>query len=224
MSILNDRFQRIFCINLDRRTDRWAEASSLFDKFDVSAERISAIEDEKPWNGLRKTIIGVFEQAIREDYDTILIFEDDIDWGEEFYQRFEECWSNLPDDWHMFYFSAAHQNWPPVYNKHLFKLTWSTAAHAIAFKRSCFEDILSALKQNEEAIDVIYSKLQTKLNAYCCIEPIAWQRRSFSDIEGEEKWYPYLKDVNFYVRYMNGLVTIDDRPIVNVSQEDQSLM
>lgn len=215
MNMLNDRFDKIFCINLDRRTDRWSEASSLFERFGLSVERIPGIENTKPWNGLRLTVIGIFERAIEQNHKHILIFEDDIDWPEDFYQRFETCWSSLPDDWHMFYFSAAHQHWPPIYNQYLFKLTWSTAAHAIAFKRSCFETVLSALKASEDAIDVIYSRLQPRLNAYCCIDPIAWQRKSFSDIEGEEKWYPYLKDIGFYERYMKGLVTIDDQIISN---------
>lgn len=211
--MLNEKFDKIFCINLDKRVDRWNEASSLFDSYSVSVERVSGIEDRFPWNGLRLTVIGIFERAIRENYETILILEDDVDWSTDFYDRLETCWKSLPEDWDMFYFSAAHQHWPYSYNEHLFKLIWSTAAHAIAFKRSCFETVLASLKNSKEAIDVIYSRLQPNLNAYCCIEPIAWQRRSFSDIEGEEKWYPYLKDVSFYERYMKGLVTIEDREI-----------
>lgn len=211
--MLNDKFERIYCINLDRRTDRWQEATLLFERFNVRVQRISGMEDQKPWNGLRNTVIRIFENSIRQGYESILIFEDDIDWGEDFEERLNSCWEFLPEDWDMFYFSAAHQQWPKQYNEKLFKLSWSTAAHAIAFKSKCFEKVLSALKENEDAIDVIYSKLQPTLNAYACIDPIAWQRRSFSDIEGEEKWYPYLKDVNFYYRYMHGLVNIEDEEV-----------
>jgi hypothetical protein len=72
-----------------------------------------------------------------------------------------------------------------------------------------------------DAIDVIYSRLQPRLNAYCCIDPIAWQRRSYSDIEGQEKWYPYLKDIGFYSKYMSGLVTIDGKEVQPPSEENQ---
>lgn len=211
--MLNDKFQKIYCINLDKRTDRWQESSELFRSYGVDVERVSGIEDGVPWNGLRMTVIGIFKRAIEEGHESILIFEDDIDWSNDFEQRFEQCWNSLPDDWDMFYFSAAHQYWPPKYNDLLFKLTWSTAAHAIGFKRKCFDAILYDLENSMDAIDVIYSRLQTRLNAYCCINPIAWQRRSFSDIEREEKWYPYLKDIGFYQRYMQGLVTIDDEEV-----------
>ena len=219
--MLNNKVQKIYCINLDRRHDRWDDAAALFQKHDVSVERVSGIEDEIPWNGLRKTVIGIFKHAIDEGYESILILEDDIDWADDFYQRFDECWNVLPEDWDMFYFSAAHQYWPPKHNDLLFKLTWSTAAHAIAFKGKCFHAVLKSLENNNHAIDVIYSKLQPKLNAYCCINPIAWQRRSYSDIEGREKWYPYLKDVNFYYRYMQGLVTIDDEEVQPPSEGNQ---
>jgi len=211
--VLNDKFQQIYCINLDRRTDRWKEVSDLFDRFNVSVKRISGIQDDPPWNGLRMTVIGIFEDAIKNKYDNILIFEDDVDWSQDFPRRFEHYWENLPLDWDIFYFSAAHQVWPVKHNNFFFKLSWSTAAHAVAFKSTCFERVLDALKSNKDAIDVVYSKLQPSLNAYCCVDPIAWQRRSFSDIEGQEKWYPYLKDITFYERYMKGLVTIEDREI-----------
>jgi len=207
--MLNDKFQQIYCINLDRRQDRWKEANDLFNRFDISVKRISAIEDDPAWNGLRLTVISVFEDAIKNGYENILIFEDDIDWAENFSERFQQHWENLPQNWDMFYFSAAHQLWPQQHNEYFFRLSWSTAAHAIAFKSTCFESVLESLKNTNDAIDVIYSRLQPNLNAYCCINPIAWQRRSFSDIEKEEKWYPYLKDLEFYRKYMNGLVTID---------------
>lgn len=219
--MLNEKFQKIYCINLDRRTDRWQDANALFHRYGISVERVSGIEDDIPWNGLRRTVIDIFKRAIDDGSESILILEDDIDWGDEFYDRFNECWNVLPDDWDMFYFSAAHQYWPPKHNDFLFKLTWSTAAHAIAFKRKCFHKVLESLETNNDAIDVIYSKLQPILNAYCCINPIAWQRRSYSDIEKQEKWYPYLKDINFYHRYMQGLVTIDDEEVQPPSEENQ---
>lgn len=217
--MLNTIFDKIYCVNLDRRIDRWQESQSLFKAFNVDVTRISGIEDTIPWNGLRLTIIGIFKEAIEKEYKRIVIFEDDVDWDSDFNQEFSEAWSALPDDWHMLYFSAAHQYWPQQHNNKLFKLSWSTAAHAIAFNSSCFLEVLKALESNIEPVDVIYAKLQPRLNAYCCIDPIAWQRKSFSDIEGQEKWYPYLKDIGFYQRYSNGEITIDGKEIINTKQD-----
>jgi glycosyl transferase family 25 len=209
--VLNDKFQRIFCINLDRRPDRWEQSVTLFSDLGIVVERVPAIESNPPWNGLRKTVVSIFERALKDDLETILILEDDVDWSKEFPTEFDRCWKVLPNDWDMFYFSAAHQYWPDKENELLFRLRWSTAAHAIAFNRKCFRTVLTTLMENKEPIDVTYSRLQEDLNAYCCIEPIAWQRKSFSDIEGEEKWYPYLKDIGFYDKYNKGLITIDGK-------------
>jgi hypothetical protein len=224
MQTLNEIVDQIYCINLDKRTDRWDETVSLFSHMNISAKRVSGIEDpERPWNGLRKTVIGIFKEAIDLDYEKIIIFEDDIDVDKsKFYNDLEICMSHLPEDWDMFYFSAAHQQWPVAINGFLFKLSWSTAAHAIMFRKKAFVAILKELEKLEnDAIDVTYSILQPKLNAYCCINPIAWQRKSFSDIEMQEKWYPYLKDIDFYNKYRNGMITIDGKEIEPPSSEIQ---
>lgn len=219
--VLNDVFQRVYCINLDRRTDRWEESSALFKSSGIDVVRVPAIEDEVPWNGLRRTVIGIFNEAIEQDLQTILILEDDIDWSSDFSERFMQCWNSLPEGWDMFYFSAAHQYWPTNHNEHLFRLHWSTAAHAIGFRRKCFATVLDGLEGSIEPIDVIYSRLQPNLEAYCCIDPIAWQRRSYSDIEGKEKWYPYLKDISFYAKYASGQITIDGKEVQPPSEERQ---
>jgi GR25 family glycosyltransferase involved in LPS biosynthesis len=217
---LNAFFDRIYCINLDKRKDRWEKSSDLFNEYSIDVTRVSGIEDPTlPWDGLRRTIIGVFDTAIKEGLNRILILEDDIDWTNDSISGFDPCKNSLPDDWDMFYFSAAHQFWPVKHNNHLFKLSWSTAAHAIGFNSKCFSFIRESLQDNKKAIDVTYSDLQKKLNAYCAIDPIAWQRRDYSDIEHQEKWYPYLKNLNFYEEYMYNKVTVDGRDTITGEQK-----
>lgn len=219
---LNETVDKIYCINLDRRQDRWQETTELFKRMSIEATRVSAIDmPEDPGRGLRETIIGIFRDAIQEGHERILIFEDDVEMEPDyFYEGFWSCWNSLPEDWDMFYFSAMHQYWPIHINENLFKLKWSTAAHAIIFRKQAFETILAELEQGTVISDVIYARLQHRLNAYCCIEPIAWQRKGFSDIEGKEKWYAYLKDIDFYNRYTAGLVDLDDNPITKTDDQE----
>lgn len=217
---LNSFFDRIYCINLDKRTDRWIECEKLFKEFSVDATRVSAIGDSNvPWDGLRRTVIGIFEKAVEEKVGNMLILEDDIDWTTESISGFTACVRALPEDWDMFYFSAAHQYWPAKVNDDLFRLSWSTAAHAVGFNPKSFDKVLQSLRANYKAIDVTYSDLQKSLNAYCSVNPLAWQRRDYSDIEQEEKWYPYLKDLNFYEDYMYNKVTVDGRDIKTGEQK-----
>ena len=43
MHILNSFFDRIYCINLDHRTDRWEICEKLFKKFNLEVIRVSPI-------------------------------------------------------------------------------------------------------------------------------------------------------------------------------------
>lgn len=223
MKILNETVDKIYCINLDRRQDRWKQTSDLFSMMSIEATRVSAIDmPEDPGRGLRETIIGIFRDAISSGHERILIFEDDVEMDVDvFYEGFWNCWNSLPEDWDMFYFSAMHQYWPHHINEYIFKLKKSTSAHAIIFRKKAFQTILKALEEGTVISDVIYESLQNTLNAYCCIEPIAWQRKGFSDIEGKETWYAYLKDISFYNRYTAGLVDLDDNPIVQPRNDEQ---
>ena len=44
MNILNQHFDKIYCINLDKRTDRWEHESAQFRKYNIIIERVSAVE------------------------------------------------------------------------------------------------------------------------------------------------------------------------------------
>ena len=43
MNILNEFFDKIFCINLDSRPDRWEECEKMFSHYNLEVERVSAI-------------------------------------------------------------------------------------------------------------------------------------------------------------------------------------
>lgn len=43
MKTLNDYFQEIHCINLDKRTDRWEECLNEFNKHNLKVNRFSAV-------------------------------------------------------------------------------------------------------------------------------------------------------------------------------------
>ena len=45
--MLNQYFDKIFCINLDSRSDRWEEAQKEFIKHSLNVERVSAIQGSK---------------------------------------------------------------------------------------------------------------------------------------------------------------------------------
>ena len=77
---LKDNFEKIYCINLDRRTDRWEESLIEFKKWGIegNVERYSAVDGKslsvESLNnfldlgnmGLITTHINILEEAIKE--------------------------------------------------------------------------------------------------------------------------------------------------------------
>jgi len=88
--MVQNYFDKIFCINLDKRVDRWNHFEKQSNKFNISEyERISAVDGDtidvsqypskfmKGEIGLLLTSINVFEKAIELNLENFLIFEDD---------------------------------------------------------------------------------------------------------------------------------------------------
>jgi len=91
-----DRFDKVFCINLDRRKDRMINFQSQVEKYDLgSFERVSAVDgrtlDIKSIKtkllpgelGLVLTNINIISESIKNSYHQILILEDDCYFTDE---------------------------------------------------------------------------------------------------------------------------------------------
>ena len=82
---------KIFFINLDHRTDRWEKIEKEFiplipDQYQDKVERFSAIDHteydtvEKRAAGCAYSHLEVWKKCKEENLNTVLIFEDDIEW------------------------------------------------------------------------------------------------------------------------------------------------
>jgi GR25 family glycosyltransferase involved in LPS biosynthesis len=207
--MLEKYFDKIYCINLDKRTDRWDFFTKQCEKYSInSVERISAIDGSlvdggmyppkflKGEIGLLLTSIKIFEDAIKKGYENILLIEDDCLLNDNFF-KLDEYFSLLPDDWVMLYFGANHNThggWeePKKINDRVLKLSHSYSAHMIGFKKIIFDEILTILKSFMDQNDVVYSKLQKKYPSYCFTPTIATQLVGFSDIQNKEVDYNWL--------------------------------
>lgn len=194
--MLNDFFDKIYCINLDRRPDRWAECQAEFEKLNLIVERVSAIDGTKLNNNTRLkngalalslTVYNIITEAIENKYNKILILEDDIEFTENI-NVFSEEISSLPEDWDLLYFGGNHNihvgsSQPIKINEHFRKLHNTYSTHAIGINSSGFKLIDEKLKTDIKEIDVLYAEIQKTNNVYCFNKLLATQRNSFSDIE-----------------------------------------
>ena len=76
-----DFFDEIYCINLERRTDRWKQCQSEFDKIGISDRviKFNAFDNkENPKKGCYDSHLSVIKLAYERKLKNVLIFEDDV--------------------------------------------------------------------------------------------------------------------------------------------------
>jgi len=223
MKTLNDYFEKIYCINLDRRPDRWEESLKEFEKLNINVERVSAIDGQTiiPPTGFRYPVgafalllthIQIIQNAIRNGYKNFLLFEDDVTFIDDFYEKFNAKIQYLPNDWDMFYLGGNHifhcswgkfqlitgdksfiptkQNYK-LLDYELCRTPWTQCAHAIAFNSKFYNNLLIQINRYPgEAIDNIHFFSQRDgYKAYTFIPSLSVQRGSFSDIENQFTFY-----------------------------------
>jgi hypothetical protein len=200
---LNDFVDKIYCINLDKRTDRWEKCESIFKHNNIKVDRFSAIDGSKMEYENKKLLpgeIGVIRSnleivkiAKKNNYKNVLIFEDDVELCENFNIKFNEYIGQIPNDWSFIYLGGNHVGGYNHVTDNVAKTNYSFAIHAIIINQNVYDQILQILPEEKEQVDVTYAKLQKIFPSYVFRPHLAWQRKDFSDIQGGVVDYDFLK-------------------------------
>ena len=201
---LNDYFDKIFCINLDRREDRWLECEKQFNKENIIVERISGI-DGNPNNivtslsdgavGCTLSHLKVVAISYQYKMDNILIFEDDVELTEDINSKFNQYINQVPADWGLLYFGGNHNNEPLVkINENVSLINNTYTTHAYAINKKVFLDLINIFADVKDVCDVLLTDIQKKYNNSYVFQPhLAWQRSGYSDVLNVETDYNFLK-------------------------------
>lgn len=122
MTTLNDYFDGIYCINLDRRKDRWQECEKLFEKHNLKVERVSAIDwkdinwiDPKLGEKYKAnvanlmSVIRMIRLAGSKQNKKILLLEDDVDFIDNINEKFADQIQYVPINWGFMYLGGNHE-------------------------------------------------------------------------------------------------------------------
>lgn len=200
-----DHFEQAFCINLDKRTDRWKMSLKQFNKVGLDVERISGVDGfNEPAASIRPGEVGclkshlkVFETARERGLKSFLMLEDDIEFHPEFNEKFNEIESQIKPYEMLYMGSNPHTGSRIEASPNFNRITYSYAAHCVIFKESCYDDIINALRGPMlSPVDVVYGRQQVVHTAYCANPYLAWQRKDFSDINQEIVDYQFLRGYN----------------------------
>lgn len=190
---------KIYCINLNKRKDRWEETQKELKKFNLLDRvcRYPAVDGKLIENkthmllgeyGLILTHIKLLTEAVTNGYENIIIFEDDIEFINDF-QNIDEYIEKTPEDYDILYLGGNHIKEPTKINDRISRVNRTFTTHAMLINKKVFTKLIEELNKFTKQLDVIYTDMDIKL--YTCIPSIVTQRDCFSDIQNKKVTYKH---------------------------------
>lgn len=202
-----ETFSKVYCLNLDRREDRWADTVKELNKWSLHncVARVAAVDGRTlPVNlyglrsgdeGLLKTHLQLVIDAKKNNYKSILIMEDDIEFTDEV-NNIASYVKELPNDWDMIWFGGNHNihggNVHHFISNKIIKCNLTYTTHCFAINHTVYEKVIEVLTNSQKPVDVAYVEIQNLYNCYAFYPSIAIQRPGFSDILNSEQDYRWL--------------------------------
>lgn len=208
-----EQFNKIYCINLEHRKDRKASAEDEFEKYGIEPVQFVKATDgvklgmKSIYTNITPGALGAYhshlnllKDAYANNFESILIFEDDVRFEPGFQDYFEEQFASVPDDWNFLYlgwadfqgFSQANKN---MVNEWVCKPVEPYGLFAYAIKGHQF--IQELIDFFERRIDTI----QRQYDEYLCYElwpdcnfkmyaltpPLIWYKSMGTDIQTQNQ-------------------------------------
>lgn len=183
-----DFFDSIFCINLDRRKDRWEESKREFESVGILDRvlRFSAIEHENSCFGNHLSHARILELANLRGYTNVLIFEDDVNFFPNALENLTKSLNDVPSNWDMIYLGANLDCYPAYkFTTNLARITGAFSTHAYGINFNLFHSLIK-INRDFSTIhnDVAYAhKIHPNYNCFLTVPLVAGQRDSYSDIQ-----------------------------------------
>ena len=207
-------FDKIYCINLDSRPDRWEECLVEFEKIGITdqVERFPAQVLTPGIAGCTKSHYEIVKMAKECGYENILILEDDISIiNNDFITILSNSitqLNNTGEDWDLFYLGGNILNDPALnysIDDNLVKLGYCKTTHAYALNESIYDIIIDSFSNvdwpyrhnwyhgNPARLNIdawLIHNIQSRGNVYGVYPCLVEQRESFSDLVGREMYVP----------------------------------
>jgi GR25 family glycosyltransferase involved in LPS biosynthesis len=193
-------WDKVFCINLDRRTDRWEHAQKQMELYNIQAERFSGydnviVEGLRNGNaGCTASHRGVLEIIAHNKWDKVLILEDDFECNHspsEFLELWNQMINEVPKDWDFLYLGGHYANPPQKrVSKHVIKMDrmLTTSSYAVRWQTA---KAISPYLSGNSPIDSLISGFTSQMNAYIFHPRLMVQTPSFSDIQERDCNHTY---------------------------------
>jgi len=206
MPDINEAFPHKFCINLDRRPERWEQMRSKFERCGaVDVQRFAAVDGQEAivpakWSdspgayGCLRSHLEIIEEARRLGWGNVLIFEDDAALDPELSEKFSSYFQQVPADWEMLHFGANHMAAPVEVSANVVRIASANSTFAYALNAAVFDSFIELNTRALTAVDLNNRKLQMEHACYCFMPHLAWVEDLSSDVQVRQKYHWYLKE------------------------------
>lgn len=180
-------FDSIYLINLDKRTDRLLDFAEQAEKYSIPFQRIPAILNINGAEGLRDTMLQIFNECIEKNIQNVLIFEDDCDFisgVDLFHDIMNKVVEQVPPTYHMV-FLGCQLSVPPAsfHSPNLMQVIRAFSTHAVFYSLQGMKEIIT--RGFDFPIDNYYvSDIEPMGHTYATYPILCSQRDGVSDIGG----------------------------------------
>ncbi len=193
---MSKKIEKVFFINLDKRTDRREEIENELKKMDIVAERYPAIyTPESGIVGCGYSHLNVLKMAKEQNVKNVLILEDDFEFiisKEEFEEELEHFFNTIPDYDVCMLGYIVQQSEEVNNNPKIRRLLNAQTASGYIVNGNYLDTLIElyswaipALERTNEhwnyANDHVWKQLQPNGKWYYFVNRIGKQRRSYSD-------------------------------------------
>lgn len=195
MQSWSNSFDKIYIVSLIQNRDkRLLKLLDQLELYGVSADVFEATYNDKNGAmGLRDTMIRLFTECLENNYDKVLVLEDDCLFVEDINKYMPLCLQQLPYKFDLFYLGAHVIKPFKKYSENLLILNGALSTHAIVYSKKAIEKILpmfikqTLTERNITPIDMMLcNKIVIDGNCYISYPFLAKQRNGFSDIQKME--------------------------------------
>lgn len=209
-----------FCINLDKRLDRWEKIKKDFERNKIEVHRFPAQEClESPWQWCTLSHLWILKLATKEKWEYVCVFEDDISFYSKrgFKDKLKKSLENIPPDWHILYLWGLMTRDAKLkkINDNIFMVKWVLCTYGIVYSKKSFyfliKNLEEIIKQKDKRIDNFLAETyQLKNPCYITSHLLVYEKNDFSDIDKKKKGTKKKYEFRFFCfkYWMGGLLNL----------------
>jgi hypothetical protein len=192
-----DHVEKIFVVNLIKRTDRLLETAKLLDDYEIPFDIFTAIEKENGAEGLRDTMSVILNEIIINKYQNTLVLEDDVKFLEPknfFHEIVTRGMEQLPLNYHLMYLGGqATGGFSHFHSTNLLPAIQYFATQSVMYSYQGAKEIM-ARGMNFPIDNWLVTEIQPDRRCFAIHPILCSQRAGYSDIgKADMDWAPFIE-------------------------------